>query len=630
MFNSRDLKNGAVAVMAVMLVAGGAWAARAARTGGGGLLGSIPAKSMFCVRINNLDGTLTAVNEYLKGVAPESFDAQTAVIAKLGKMLGDEKLRGVNRKQNFAIFAVSVPGEKPAPGPMGGMFIGALIPVRNYDNFISRNPNCGQPDDEGISTITVDGKPRALATNFRRFAVLCPAGAREKLIAVKKMMGQRRESLVRALDEDERQQAASEPVWAFVNVKEAAGLIRPMFQGKLQQMKAKLQKRKESRQGPPMMVNPADVLDFYSDLFKTVMDGTDHVTIAVSPSEQTCKLAFGLKPVPGTDMAAMVGHHVSGGFGNMLGYLGNGATMNLAFKVDREGLKAAYMKLIDVMGQMTAAAMSKADLDKVKTLTARVIDAMGDSLALSMSFSSETSPAFSAKYIIQLRDQKAFEQVIDEELKMMEDGTFARLYKAFGMDIDFKIARQAGMYKGVKIDSAELTFKIGDANSPQSEMLKKMYGNGLDYRWAFVRGYCVYTIGGGAEQTIHELIDQVQAGGPKEVGSEMKAALAAIPGSEQQADVVGTFNYVRMLNVITGIMPLPEGASPVKLHVPTKSGIAFAGRTTSDGKLDVQMVLPKEHLQEIKSAFQALGSEIKKQHELQKQKKQEQSKGAQG
>ena len=625
MFNSKSLRNAAVAVIAVMFLAGGAWAAKSAKSGAAGLLGSIPAESIVCVRINNLDGTLAAVNEFLKGVAPESFDANAAVVAKLGKMLGDEKLPGVNRKQNLAIFVVNVPGEKPAPGPMGNMFIGALIPVSNYDQFISQNPNCGRPDDEGISTVTVDGKPVSLVTNFRRFAVLSPASAREKLIAVKKMLGQRKQSLATALDDDEKKQAAGASVWVYVNVKEASPLIGPMFVGQLEQMRAQLQKMKETKQGPPMAVDPSAVFNFYGDIFKMVMEGTDHVTIALSPAPQMCNVAIGLKPVPGTEMAALVGRPVSGGFGNMLGYLDDGAMMNLGCKVDREGLKAAYVKLIDLAGQMMPEAIPAADLERLKKLTTDVIDAMGDSLALSVSLRGEGSPAFSAKYIIKVKDEKVFKEVLEEQLKMMQDGTFAKLYKGFGMEMDIKVERGVDTYKGVKIDSAKMAFKMGDEQSPQTEMIRKIYGDAMDYRWAFVEGYCVYSIGGGADQMIRELIDQVRAGGPKEIGSEMKAALEAIPNSKQ-ADAVGTFNYVRMLNMAMGIMPLPEGASRPKLDVPTKSNIAFAGRTTADGKLDVQMALPKEHLLEIKSVFQTLIPQIKKQEELQRQKQQEQSK----
>ncbi len=626
MFSSKSLRNAVVAALAVLLLAGGTWAVRSAKPGAAGIFGSIPAKSMFCVRVNNLDGTLTAVNEYLKGVAPESFDAEAAVVGKLGKMLGDEKLRGVNRKQNCAIFAVSVPGEQPGPGPMGNIFIGALLPVRDYDKFISQNPNCSRPDDDGISTVTVDGKPRALVMNLRRFALFCPPSAREKLTAVKEMMGKRKQSLAAALDDDEKKQAASAPVWAYVNVKEAEQLIRPMFTGRLEMMKAQLQKMKENKLGPPMMVDPSGVFNFYSGIFKMVMDGTDHVTIALTPSPQVCNVAFGLKPIPGTEMAAIVGRPVSGGFGNTLGYLDDGAMMNLGCKVDRESLKAGYIKLIDLVGQMAPEAMTAADLEKIKKLTTDVVDAMGDSLALSISFGSEGSPAFSAKYIIKVKDQQNFEQVINEQLKMMQEGTFAKLYKGFGLEMDFKVERESAAYKGVKIDSAKLAFKVGDEKSPQSEIIKKIYGDALDYRWAFGEGYCVYSIGAGADQTIRELIDQVKAGGPKEVGSEMKAALAAIPGSEQ-ADAVGTLNYVRMLNIGTSVMPLPEDANRPKLQVTTKSNIAFAGRTTADGKLDVQMALPKEHLQEIKSAFQSLIPQIKKQEELQRQKQKEKSEG---
>lgn len=623
---SKSLRSAALAAMVVMLTAGGVWAARSARPGAAGLLGSVPAKSMFCVRINNLDGALTTANEFLKGVAPESFDAQAAVVSKLGKLLGDDKLTGIDRKGNFAIFAVNVPSEKPGPGPMGNMFIGALIPVADYEEFISQSPNRGKPDDEGVSTITIDGQPRALATNVRRFALLCWPDAREKLISVKKMMGEREQSLVTALDDDQRQQAADASLWVYLNIKQASELIRPMFFAGLEQMKAQLQKMKESGQGPPMMVDPAGVINFYSGLFKMVMDGTDQVTIALTPSAQMCGLAIGVKPVPGTDMAAMVGRPASGGFGNALGYLDDGAMMNLGCKVDHAGLKAAYVKLIDLVGQMTAGALPAADLEEIKKLTTDVIDAMGDSLALSMSFGSEGAPLLSAKYIIKVKDQKTFEEVIEKQLKMMEDGTFAKLYKGFGMELDIKVERGADTYKGVKIGSAKLAFKMGPEGSPQAEMIKKIYGDALDYRWAFVEGHCVYSIGGGADQTIRELIDQVKAGGPKEIGPEMKAALAAIPASDQ-ADAVGTFNYVRMLNIATGFMPLPGGVSPPKVQVPTKSNVAFAGRTTADGKLEIQMALPKEHLQEIKSAFQSLIPEIKKQEELQRQKQQEQPKG---
>jgi hypothetical protein len=112
--------------------------------------------------------------------------------------------------------------------------------------------------------------------------------------------------------------------------------------------------------------------------------------------------------------------------------------------------------------------------------------------------------------------------VIEEELQMMREGALDKLYKGLGMEMDVKVERNAGTYKGVRIDAAKVAFKMGDEDSPQSQMLKKIWGDALDYRWALLDGYCVYSIGGNTDKTIRELIDQVKAGGPKKIGSEMK------------------------------------------------------------------------------------------------------------
>jgi hypothetical protein len=325
-------------------------------------------------------------------------------------------------------------------------------------------------------------------------------------------------------------------------------------------------------------------------------------------------------------MAAIVGSPMSGDFGNMLGYLDDGAIMNLGCKVDRPSLKVAYTKLIDLVGKMTAGAVPQADLDKIKAITTKTIDAVGDSLAISFGTGGQESPSVSIKYVIKVKDEASFKEVIDEQLKMMEEGAFAKLYKGFGMEMDFNVQRAADTYKGIKIDSAKVAFKMGDEKSPQTQMIRKIYGDALDYRWAFVKGHCVYAIGAGADKVIRELIDQVQAGGPKETGSQMRAALDAIPAS-RQADAVGTLNYVRMLNMVLGAMPMPQGAAGVKLDVPTTSNIAFAGRTTAPGVLNVQMVLPKTHLVEIQSAFKTLIPQIKKQEELQRQEQKGKAEG---
>ena len=156
-------------------------------------------------------------------------------------------------------------------------------------------------------------------------------------------------------------------------------------------------------------------------------------------------------------------------------------------------------------------------------------------------------------------------------------------------------------------------------------MLAKMWGDGLDYCWAFVDDYCVYSIGGDADKTIRELIDQVKAGGPRQIGSEMKAAMDAVSNSEQ-ADVVGTFNYVRMLNMVSSLIVLPGGASFPEIDAPSRGNIAFAGRTLDGGMTFVEVVMPKQHLLEVKSAFETLGPRIEEQEKQQRDQRRGQSK----
>ena len=106
------------------------------------------------------------------------------------------------------------------------------------------------------------------------------------------------------------------------------------------------------------------------------------------------------------------------------------------------------------------------------------------------------------------------------------------------------------------------------------------------------------------------MIDQVSAGGPKQVGSQMNAAMKTL-GNSDKADVVGTFNFVRYMELVAGFMAASMEVEIPKVDIQAKSSIAFAGRTTEAGSLELQIVMPKQHLLETKSVFQNVFSKIK-------------------
>ena len=139
--------------------------------------------------------------------------------------------------------------------------------------------------------------------------------------------------------------------------------------------------------------------------------------------------------------------------------------------------------------------------------------------------------------------------------------------------------------------------KSTDANSPQAQMITSMYGDGFDYRWGMVDGLFACAVSGDVNSTIRELIDQVKADSPKQIGAEMKTALSLLPEAGK-ADFIITFNALRLFNFATSMVPIPIPP----MDVQTKSNIVIAGRA-ADGRMVVNMAVPKQHLIEIMSAF---------------------------
>jgi hypothetical protein len=76
--------------------------------------------------------------------------------------------------------------------------------------------------------------------------------------------------------------------------------------------------------------------------------------------------------------------------------------------------------------------------------------------------------------------------------------------------------------------------------------------------------------------------------------------------------------------MIPKMMPMTEKENLSQLKVASESNIAFASGI-DNGNITMQMAMPKKHLLEIKSAFKSLIPQIKKQEELQRQRRREKS-----
>jgi hypothetical protein len=273
----------------------------------------------------------------------------------------------------------------------------------------------------------------------------------------------------------------------------------------------------------------------------------------------------------------------------------NFATSKFLGKLNSKSMEFFAPKLSEMIG---------VDKEKMTSLASDVATVFSGSDAMSFYLDPASKPPFVGKYVIEVSDEAKLDKVIQEGIELFNTGGVARFYEGLGLKTSITVNRGVDEYKGVSIDAAEFAFQSTDVNSPQGQMIAAMYGSGIKYRWGAVDGLWVCTFGGNADSALQKLIDQVKAGGPKELAGETKAALALLPDAGK-ADFMGTFNVLRYFKMVAGMMgammpvPLPQ------MDLPTRSNVVIAGEFGS-GAMTTKIALPKEHVGEIMTAVQMM------------------------
>ena len=597
MNRSGHVVRSAILFAAVAFLAASGWA----REGGGprryGLLQRLPSDTLFCLRISNLEKVLTQANDFLTGIAPDGLDAQAMVMAKLAALAGEDRMGQVRVRGDFVVFGARLPD--------GGLFVGALVPVRDYDAFVEG----GETARGGIATLSIGGQAKALAAQVNRYALLCPLGEREKLVQVRRLLRQRKAPLAAMLSEKEQELERQSPIWLYANVEQASAIVRPLLLGKLAQIEAELKKASEEDGAP--VVAPEGIVRFYGGLLDIMLDETASVSVGLSPSADRCDVRLAMKAVAGTEMAkAMTASPHPGKYRKGLGYLSNGAVVNIAIATDPTAMEKAYHRLIDLMPKWVGQEVLADDMGEWHEVASESYQALGDWASFSFATDSPGDGLFSMQYVFEVRDGEAMADAIEKSLRLTDSETYVKFLDALDLGVRVQVERNATTYKGVPINAAQVALDMADGDGPQSDMIKAIWGDEIAYRWAMVDGHCVYTVGNGAEANAKKLIDQIRSGDVKEVCSAMEAAIAAVPDSAT-ADVVGTFNYVRILNATLGAIPLPDGKKMPALNVPTKGNVQFTVGSMNGG-FTAWIVLQKQHVLEVKSAFDTFVREMQK------------------
>ena len=569
------------------------------------LLNMIPADSLFCVRVNNLDQSLSNLDQYLTGVAP----MQLSMMAKLGLggIMGDPMLSSVNTQGSIAIFAVMSEGQ-PA--------MGIIMPTESFQKFTSSNQNASAPDVNGISTITgqfaiIPGMPPsevktyATALPKKGFMLLSPDS--ETLGTLKKAMAVK--PIATTMDKADISVAKSDAVWARVNIAKLNELFGPMINFQLEGLKQQVANEMANApagQKPPFEVDK--LMGIYFNVFQKLLSDSDFLSLSINPTPTALGINYTYGAKKDSDIAGLlVDSNTPDGPFKTAGYLDGKEAVNMLFKVDKNISAKTNAKMLEVMSAIMGEESEK-HLVKWKTLMVDSVEAMGEEQAFSMSLA-KGSPPFRMKQIIMVDDAEKYMAVTKESFAMVND-----IYKSFSLPVTIaQNASSTEKYKGTKIESIDIDIdaeKLVGGDPEATQMLNKIYEN-MGLKSAITKDYCLITMGPNATADVKKLIDRTNSPAKAATG-DLATAMKLIKNSDK-AEFICSINPLRIAAGFGQMMqsfPIPEQEMAMfnklsTIDAKSTSCIAMAGNV-GEGKATVNIVIPKQHLMEIYTAITSM------------------------
>jgi len=607
--SSRTKKVALLCAIGLAVLAGDAFGA--AQSAANDPLQLVPGESLFCVRINKLNTTMGQMDQFLTGLAP--FGVSMVVQGQLAQMLGSPEPNGVNMTGDFAVFGPLPGGDNPDPSR-----VGILVPVSDYQKFAKGNPNVTAPDAAGLSLIGPEGQQMLVAASAGSYALVTTAGNRQALAEMKSWVPKGAASLAQRLSPDEAKRAQSSPIWVYANIQTVQKMFGPMIEQQMQGMKQKFEQMQGQGQTPPMAGDMGAAMDMYSGMLKTLLQETQSASLSIDPSATALRLEVGVAALPQTGMAKALTSDSTKLDRSFTRYLQNGAITNVLAAVDPASWNRLNDWGINMLAQMAGKPATDPEVQKIRKFATDATNALGGTLAVSMTADPKSKPPFAVRYAVGVKDAQALTRTMDQLPTFFNSGLVADLYQKMGMKFSVELQRKVETYKDVPIDAIKFSFTATDANSPAGQAIAAMYGQGMNVRMALVNNLLVYALAADSSAAVKALIDQAKnASSASAVPSEIQAATQLIPGSDK-AEFLMTFNILRELQMIAAISPMPFPAPVAK----TQSNIAVAGGA-ANGRLAVQIALPKQHLQEVMAAFMQMQQQQMQQQQQQGQDQEE-------
>ncbi len=554
-------------------------------------LDTVPADSLFCVKINNFDATMAKIDQFSLGLIPMVVPSQAARAHLFMRTLGNPTMQGLNTGGDVIIFGMAREGS-PEPAVI------AMLPVKDYSQFVSASQNVSEPNENGVSSVKGPGMGNLVAVKAGNYALLGEVENTSLILAAAKGS----KGLADSLDASQKKLSSEAPIWIYGDIDQINKSYGRMIEMSLGMMQQQMQAMS------PAGGSPQEIAQI-TKLLKKFLAESDYVSIAIDPEPDVLNIKKTFSAEAGTEMANMFAKDSTLPKTNkLIGYMEDGAAMNFSAKLN----KSLMLTLIDVKLDTMRTFLGDEVRNQLNGIAKELIASTGGTMAVSVKPNSD-KPPFAVTKVVQVRDKDGFKQAYSKAIDLITGDVLANLSKA-GLKAEGEYIKGASSYKGVDIDLIDISLEAVDAGSPQAQMIMQKCGDRIEIKTAMAGDYFVVAVGADTRTAVKGLIDSVKAG-EKTLTSEVQTAVTMLDGADE-ADFVGTANIIRLMQITVSMAPMPMSLPFDQMQ--TSSNVAFAG-DVGDGKAVIDVAVPKKHLSELFMGFMMMQMQPKNQPQPQVQ-----------
>ena len=550
---------------------------------------SVPADSLFVVRVHNMEYTLGSVDQFLTGLSPMPIAVSMMGRMQIANALGDANMTGIDFRSDFAIFGMA---DQAAKDKNPKLIVAGLLPVADYAKLLAENKSASKPDANGISTI--GPKKYFIAKATGDYALFAPGQSYADTLSLSKAI--KDSSLSSKIKSRLPDDTSS--VWAWADIKNVMQLYGDQF-------RSGLDKAQNAATDPnnPQAKTMGPIIAAYFNVVKAIASQTNDFSLSANFKADMISLHKIITPIPDSNFANLLAtskpSDVKGQ--QLLAYMPADSFMTMSYNIDKPFTIKSYEMMVDAFAPAFGPDFTPKLRSDIMDFTRKSIQSLGESLAFAVNPAEKTTPPFNYTYVLQVSDEPQFRQVVEEGVEMTKVPVWQQFFKTFGINIQYSMQKSARTYKGIPIDVMQVSQTAVDPNSAQAKAMMQFYGSNFIQTFAMVNGLALLTGGADVNENTNALIDQAQAKSAT-IPQGIVSSIALIPDVNDH-QFVGTYNYLRLMKMVALISPqLPFPADAVK-QVKSSSDIAFAG-DISKTQMDGYVVIPKQHLMEIKQAFE--------------------------